>query len=166
MTGFGKGGKGNIVYLNVDFDPGTIAVKTLVKGNAWAPSEDFRLLKMEGYLSMYALTDGEEDATILVGLACAELSATEIQEAIEAEPIDSNDNVALERSHRPVWPLGFLKPVSDDQVRYLEFEWSKRWTFSDTDGLCLWFYNMSASQALTTGSKTALLAKLYGVWVK
>lgn len=163
--GFGKNGRGTILYLNQDFAPGTITGKTVSKGNAANMTEDLRILKMEIDACITGLTATEEDRVLLLGFADAELTDAEIQECLEAEPLDSNDNLSLERSHRPVWPIGMMKPEVSDTVRYLSATWSKRWTFSDDDAYCFFLYNLGAG-ALTTGSTLRILVKLYGVWVK
>lgn len=168
MPGFGKDGKGQILYSEVSGSAITLAnANTVEKLLTLAATEDFRLLKAELYLCIAGIAAGNADDPILVGIADAELSATEIEEALKATPTDRNDNALLERTHRPVWPLGWLMPdgiTADSATRYGTFTWSQRWTFSGDDGWCLWYYNLGDANMAGT-PELHCLCKWYGVWV-
>lgn len=165
MTGFGKDGRGVILY-------NASSANTALQGNAagtvgkfggYAPEEDFRILRMDFFVSARLVEANEEP--MLIGLADNELTAAEIEEAIEASPVDRNDHLAMERSHRPVWLLGLLRREGASTTLYLEGSWDKRWTFSDTEGWTFFGYNMGAN-AYDANVVVDVVAKYYGVWVK
>lgn len=166
MTGFGKDGKGVILYETNEVSLGTLAKDTVLSMGNYGIEEDFRMLRSEVFVIHRDPTAGE--GPLLFGLARGDLTVTEIKETLETEPTDPQDT-KLEKSHRPVWPLGFIGQghggtVTDPSA---EFVWDKRWTFmskSSNDGWQFWVYNMDLA-ALTTGSKIRYIAKHFGVWV-
>lgn len=175
MPGFGKDGKGTILYHRDSLALGALAASDLIEGMEYAPTmEDFRLLKAEIYAYVGGLTAGE-GAGLLFGLADHGLLDSEIEAALEAAAVAPNDP-ELEKCHRPVWPIGLLHAEDPAATaRFLSKQgpaiWNARWTFgADPDnvgvgGWTYWVYNMG-SGALTTGSTVQLLAKYFGVWVK
>lgn len=160
--GFGKDGKGTIIYDRISGALSTLASQTALKIATVAITEDFRVVKAEGFLSIDALPANE--GPVLVALADAELSEAEIKECLEATPLDRNDNLALEQSHRPVFLLGSFFHTAAGQGENLKIEKTIRWTFSGDDGFTLVAYNMDTG-ALTTGSAIRGIMKYYGVWV-
>lgn len=164
MPGFGKDGKGQILY---SVGRGSTSAQSLAAGSVatfggQAPTEDIRILRMDGHIVAEVCSS---DDVIIVGLADGELTDAEIEECLEAQAVDANDNVALERSHRPVWVLGRLQPTNEGTVQALDFAWDKRWTFSDGEGWTLWAYNLGAT-ALAAGVLMDYFVKFFGVWVK
>ncbi len=162
--GFGKDGKGVIIKENNGIALGTLAQQTAILLPAIAVTEDFRMLKAEIHAMLNAATTGEA-SLLVMGLADAELSLAEVEEAFELNgPLDRNDNVNRERAERPVWILGGLGDFGETDIRAF-YEWKKRWTFSSPEGWNLFVYNQSSSASLTTGSTIRVLATYYGVWV-
>ncbi len=166
--GFGKDGKGVIIHL--DAGPtglSTLASKAAVQVAALPVTEDFRALKIEAHWTGGAFT-GDDDK-VLLGIADGELSAAEIAECINADgPLDRNDNLTRERAERPVWLLEGILPSIDGGTTivtgYAYTEWTKRWTFSNPEGLQFFVYNPD-TDALTTGAGVSVTATIYGVWV-
>jgi len=164
--GFGKDGKGQILYENVALLPGALAAKDVIAGfGAYQDNliEDFRILKSEIHWGTRTGTAGD---SFMWGIAGGELSAAEIEEALEARPFNTNDNVALERSMRPVWPLG-VSVLADDPSTSggVPIEKNVRWTFANPNGWQFWVYNYT-SLAMTTGTICDLFIKHFGVWVR
>ncbi len=171
--GFGKDGRG-VIWRSVDSTAlGALAGQAaVIVGNDWAPTEDFRLLKMELIAHVKALTT-LQGLGLLIGIADAELSVAEIAEALIIDgPDDRNDNVGSEQASRPVWIMGdLIKDGGDAELRgHFRGEgnspvmtWKKRWTFSAPEGANIFVFNNGS--ALTTGSSCGLLLTGYGVWV-
>ncbi len=163
--GFGKDGKGVIMYNNDTITLGALASHAAVKQtNPLAIEEDFRVLKMR-IVGGLDSTTGEE-GPIVLGIADNELSAAEIAECWNAEgPLDRNDNLKDERAHRPVFILCNLEETAFGDGKYVfDVEENIRWTFSNTEGFCIFAFNLDGA-ALTTGGVVRFLAKFYGVWV-
>lgn len=171
MTGFGKGGKGQILYHNSILALSALGGGDVIAHSPYPIEEDFRVLKMEIFAHISLAGDVHlEDGPLLLGLSDGELAASEIEECLEAVALDANDHLNLERTHRPVWPLGYYVPGEIASAMAVfnggrPVTWDKRWTFSDTDGWTFWIKNMSTSP-LTTGASSVIFAKVYGVWVK
>lgn len=163
MPGFGKDGKGQIGYQQTRTALGALAANDVITAAAAvAITEDFRMTKMEVFGFWKDVGDEE---SIIIGLADAELSDAEIEECIEATPLDRNDHLNLERSHRPVWPVAILtNDNSGNGSRTFSTTVVPRWTFSNADGWKWWAYNPDDA-ALTTGSELILFQKWFGVWV-
>jgi len=170
--GFGKDGKGAMIRENNSLTVGTLLAADLVSMPAIAVTEDFRILKTEVYAHIEGLTAGEGIGLIL-GIADAELSDTEIEEALEINgPLDRNDRLSYEKVTRPVWPIAALEIVDAGGLaqRFIGLnggpmiEWKKRWTFSSPEGFEFWLYNDGVG-TITTGATLKVLATHYGVWV-
>ncbi len=170
--GFGKNNTGVIIRDNSAIALSTLggeAAIVVTTDVGW--EEDFRLLKSEVYALVEGLTSGEGQGLVL-GIADGELTAIEINECLQADgPGDRNQNVQRERAERPVWIIGGMGALIDQDIgRFLGreggplMEWKKRWTFSDPEGLEFFVYNQSGT-ALTTGATVRLDATHYGVWV-
>jgi len=121
---------------------------------------------------MEGVTAAEADQ-LLFGMADGELSDAEIAEAISVGgPLDRNDNLADERSHRPVWILGAVavKPAAAVKGQFIgeqggpKMTGKPRWTFSNGDGWTYFVFNYDNS-TLTTGINVRCQIKSYGVWV-
>ncbi len=167
--GFGKDGKGVIIRERTTISLGTLASNTVVKQDApLVLGEDFRMIKSEIFAALEGATAAAGDGPIVVGLANDELTVAEIAEAIQVDgPLDRNDRVAEEQAMRAVFPLfqlEFAEQTAKNSWRYLPFENTIRWTFSNPEGWTLWAVNMGSS-ALATGGVIQLLNKFYGVWV-
>ncbi len=170
--GFGKDGRGQILYDKIEITLGALAADDVISntGRSASWTEDFRIFKSEYYLN-YTPADNSE-GPILVGIADGALSAAEIEEALESSPAEANDAPAIEFAQRAVWPLeifnisGFAgtAEVSNEGFLTAKGEKNLRWTFSDQDGYVAWALNLSDS-VLTTGGKVFMFLKNFGMWV-
>lgn len=162
--GFGKDGKGIIMYDGLSQALGTLTsfdVAEVGVLNAQTMTEDFRIIKIEGFAAWEAPTS--EEGPIVIGLASGELTDAEIEECLEARPVDRNDRVELEKSSRPVWPLAILG-ANQSNAETAVIDKTIRWTFSNDDGWKYWAYSLDGT-SLTTGSYVKGLLKIFGVWV-
>ncbi len=131
--------------------------------------EDFRLFKLEAWLSVEAKTAGE--GPLLFGINDGELSVSEISEAIVAHPLDMNDRLNRERASRPVWELamldtptvgGLITPNGGNGP--LVWKPKGGWTFSDSEGLDLFCTNLDDA-TLTTGCIVKGHVKVFRKWL-
>ncbi len=170
--GFGKDGRGQILYDQISAGIGTIAANDVsLMGGRYDGSmlEDFRIIKMDYWIT---LTPAQAitvlDGPITIGIASGDLTSAEIEEAIEAAPLGNSDVVANARSMRPVWPLEsyVLKDPDTGGVPALTRKGSIniRWTFPNPTGWTYWAFNHGAG-TLTTGNNIFGLLKLFGLWV-
>lgn len=173
MTGFGKDGRGVILYDHIrSASIGALAAHTVQSLESFYDDsadliEDFRMLRADIFSALSGLTQSE--GPLLLGLASADLGDTEILECLEAHQTGPDDIVANERAHRPVWPIAILSQHGQaSQVAGFDgrpIVWDKRWTFNRASGWRWFVYNMR-DVALTTGADLMLVAKIYGVWVR
>ncbi len=170
--GFGKDGKGAILRERVVSGAlGALAAQDAVAFTGLVLTEDFRILKSEIIAFVSNLTP-PEGSGLIFGIANGDLTAAEIEEAIEAAgPLDRNDRIPTEQAERNVKTLGVITDVSvtgkTNIIRNNEdgpmIESKHRWTYSNPEGWDWWIYNLGGS--LTTGALLQLYAVHYGVWV-
>ncbi len=105
--GFGKDGKGVIIYEDLQITVGNLASQAAVAAAGGITlGEDFRMLKSEIHILMGDPGWGAIGDTVIIGIADGELSVGEIAQAINANgPTDRNDNLLTEQANRPVWPI-------------------------------------------------------------
>ncbi len=173
MAGFGKDGKGQILWENGinDGNIGALATKDVVEfGGSYheALEEDFRMLKCEYWMGIapaQAITVA--DGPILVGFASGSLQAAEIEECLESVPINHSD-ILLEKAMRPVWPLETFVIQDPDTGNagdlHRKGSFNPKWTFANPDGWTWWIYNLSTA-TLTTSNLLSISAKFFGVWI-
>ncbi len=163
--GFGKDGKGIILWDAVTITLGTLAARDVLGADSGYTgiTEDFRILKSKYYLDWSTQAVGD---VILIGIADGQMTDAEIEEALEARPVENNDVPAIERAGRAVWPLAILGENSGGSGHLVfQMEENLRWTFSKAEGWRYWAWNLSTSTALTTGGIVSFIAKHFGVWV-
>lgn len=171
MTGFGKDGKGQILWDVQDISIGALAANDVISANSTTGvnlDEDFRILKTQ-YFFAWRAPDFSE-APILIGMAAGGLQANEIEEAIESTPNDTNDYPEIEQAMRPVWPLEGMMLQNDgtfaDGARTLaQDSFNPKWTMPSPGGWVWWILN-HGSAALTAGGVMHIVAKHFGVWVR
>ncbi len=105
--GFGKDGKGQILYDQTNLAVGALAAKdAAVSASQYGTLvEDFRIIKMEYYIGYFPQGAGD---FLLFGIANGELTAQQIEECLEATPQNYNDAVGTEQAGRQVFPLAIL----------------------------------------------------------
>ncbi len=132
--GFGKDGKGQILYDSFNLAPGALASKDLAAaaGRYGALVEDFRIIKMDYYIAFVPQGAGDH---LLFGIANGELTAAQIEECLESAPLNYNDAVGMEQAMRQVWPIVALGDASGATgVTVVTGSVNLRWTFANPDG--------------------------------
>ncbi len=128
-----------------------------------ARTRGFRVLKLKGHAHV-AFMDSDEH--IVFGVAGPGLSGAEIEEAIESDPQSPQDNVNIELSMRPVWPLGILGGSTDlGGSPSASFEETIRWSFPQGQAMLWWVYNTTAS-TLNVSTTFSVVCKIFGVWLR
>jgi len=170
--GFGKDGKGEILYDSVNGQPlGTLASQDVVllpnNYDGGVLVDDFRIIKMDYMISVRpAQAVVVFDGPVIIGIAQGNLTAAQIEECIETTVLNRGQ-VESENAMRPVWPLEIIMlPDPDAQINELTRKGSinLRWTFPNPSGWVWWAWNKSGF-ALVTGSTVEAHAKIFGVWV-
>ncbi len=124
-----------------------------------AKENGVRITKVKG-----ALTFKDKTTTIgplLVGAAVGSWNATEIEEAIEADPQSHEDGPTTEKAHRAVWPLWVIPASVETASQHIVPMEELYWPFKEIDEgeqVSFWIYNMD------TASLTAMTAILALVW--
>ncbi len=135
----------------------------------------FKLIKVAVGGEYSGKQDGE--GPLIFGAAC-NMSAAEIETALEEDPQDSSE-ATLRSQQAWMKPLFFLTGdgiggafglggaggagvAITGVVPMMEFP--VNWSIREGQAFSWWLYNMQAG-ALTTGSKIILFAEYYGVWL-
>ncbi len=123
--------------------------------------QGFRILKSQVFVALKDITEGE--GPILIVMA-HDLTATEVEETLGADPQRSGDPDLEARAMRPVWPVGLLMETVGGKT-VLEKEMKIGWSFPE--GTILKFYAINRDNAtLTTGASMNVTAKHFGVWLR
>ncbi len=159
--GFGKDGRGEIIYDAFQVSIATLNGKTAIAGlgaSDDALTEKFRLVKTEGWLAV----EGTAVSTaLLIGIAASEFTQAEIEAAMETAHL-SPQATSGEASERPVFLLGAVD-CQNRSSQVVHWEKTIRWTFHA--GFQFFIYNISSSNA-TTGNLAVMQSKNFGVWVQ
>ncbi len=162
--GFGKDGKGAILYDKVTIVLGALAAQDVIStaSDYTALEQDFRILKSEIWMDYGTQAVGDN---ILVGIAGGNVSAAAVESALESRPLESN-SLLTEESMRAVFPLQIMGENSAGSgILQAQLEKNLRWTFRQEDGWNWWAFNLDDSVAITTGGEVTIFAKHFGVWV-
>ncbi len=171
--GFGKDGKGVIVYDQAEENIGAVPVGDLVTLTNRAQGvmvEDYRMLKCDYWINIRpAAAIVIFEGPVMIGMAHGDLTAAEIEAALESVVLGAVDLVANEEAGRPVWPLELILLPDADQGNAVDLSrkgsFTPRWTFPNPAGWQWWVWNLNAVTAVTTGSFISIVAKTFGVWV-
>ncbi len=168
--GFGKDGKLSILYefsRNIDVSA-LAALDVIATGGGYHNTliDDFRMisLKYQAYFE-----GGEVGDSLVFGIASSDLSAPEIELALETAWVEEDNRISEESSGRPVWVLGRLAVLAAEGSVPFEGEFRKeviRWTFHQQSGWQWWCYNPSTGSAIGSTATFSPMAKIYGVWVR
>lgn len=165
---FGKNNRGVIIREDLNQVLGALGSGTgiLVAGGKVAITEDFRLMKSHIYAIIHGLTAGEGIHSLLLGIANADLSLAEIEEALELNgPQQKSDRIETEKAERYVEIIGRF--VGDDVGTtrlHLDRKFKAKWSFMSDEGWVFFVYNQDGA-ALTTGATVRIKCKHFGVWL-
>ncbi len=144
----------------------TLADATVLTGALTNASDnEYRALSVRGTWAMRAVTAGE--GPIMVGVAHADYTVTEIKECIEAEAAMSRgDKIAREQADRLVRRIGTFANESTDEVLNDGKPITTRlnWVIADGSQINLWAYNQSGA-TLTTGAVVSINGKIRLRWI-
>ncbi len=127
-------------------------------------TQDFEVISTDMLVSYEDHTAGE--GPIEFGLAQAELSGTEIQEAVDAQPTSESDIPAIEHARRKVRTYGYLSGAQISEVANDGKHIRKKMYVNVPAGKAmpdLWVINRSIS-LFTTGTVVKAHIKYYGFW--
>ncbi len=172
--GFGKDNTGVIIREIVDSGSlGALSARDvlLIPGGVTLV-EDFRILKTDLFAIAVGVDSGEGEG-LLLGMANGNLTAAEIEEAVEAQgPVGPSDRIGNERAMRQYHWLGEFRHIG--AITDLSFVPMKnhgaaaqdrfRWTYTNTDGWTYFLY-MNSPTGIATGWNVAFTASHYGVWL-
>ncbi len=171
--GFGKDGKGVIIRTSHTASLGAVAAGVAVAFKTTTPTEDFRMLKTEMFAGVNGVDAGEGEG-LLIGMANADLTVTEIEEALEVNgPLGPQSRIETEKAERAVFILGVVqaKPPANVEIVFVDKHSNApaiinktRWTYYSSVGWKYFVYNASAA-ALATGGNLYMIATHYGVWL-
>ncbi len=171
--GFGKDGKGSIIYESRVIAIGGLSVQTgLIITTKPAITEDFRMLKNQLIARITGLTAGEGEG-LQLWLVEGDLSLAEFEAAIESiGPLSRHDVIGNELAMRFALPIGISRWTGETLTK-LQFEGrdgelimisKPRWTFGESTSWNWILYNDGT--AITTGATIRLKSKSFGVWVE
>lgn len=113
--------------------------------------------------SVDGVTSGE--GPLRVGLANGNLTATEINEKLDARPTSQTDIIAMERSRRPVRPVGkFPGQTADEALKDGTPIRTKLGFFIDEGVELVAYARNDSASTLTTGAVVHASGTLYMKW--
>lgn len=166
MGKFGENPRAQILWEHNNFSTGALAVKDVASNNSQrldgSTQQGMRILKVEYNIWTTGMTAGE--GPVLCGLAGPDISASEIEEALEADPQWSGSDTEAFQANRPIWPLGMINNLSSigfwiEQMKEKKINWS----FPEGTALQFWVYNLDDSTL--SAFNVHFLLKIYGVWL-
>ncbi len=161
-------GREQVIHEVVELAVGALASLDAVSAASKmdsSQSQGFRFKKVKGAISYKDKTTLE--GPILFGAAMGG-DASEIEEALEADPQGTNDNPAGERSNRKVWPIAMIPAASETDGRNAKLMREVYWPFKEKregDGILFWAYNMDTA-TLTTGALITAWFTYFGTWLR
>ncbi len=159
------GSKGLVHRRNFTFGLSTLANDTVVfETSPVTLAQDCSFNTYDVYVSWEGATAGE--GPIEIGIAGADLTVTEVEEALEAQPTSQFDFPAIEHQTRPVRSIVVLPFDSEDGISNDGKPIRRKMRMQVPAGKTIpriWALNRSGG-TLTTGSVIAISAKYYGSW--
>lgn len=168
MGKFSDNPMSGIVFDDINLTLGTLNTDTAIQVASKidnAREQGFRVLKTEYFVTVSGKTNDE--GPIVVGLA-HNLSTTEIEEAIQADPQGSKalHRPENEQATRPVWPLKMIPATVVGQEDHIVGKDEVKLNWSCPEGTTLQWFAYNFSTQLTTGTIVHIFAKHFGVWLK
>ncbi len=158
----------NFQALNITQSKGLATLVTdlvlFVDDVPWPLTQDFHLVSVDVVAQLVGLTPGE--GPILLGWADNDLSATEVEESIDAVPVSQSDYINIERSRRPVRSIASFQGELADEVLNdgKAFRVKVNRTFHHDQSDFSFFVMQQSGGSLTTGAAVILNCKFYGYW--
>ncbi len=166
MSKFSDGG-GAVIHgtiVSTIASLGALAVVAITTKIDAARERGFRVLKIEGFVT---LKGSVNDEYVVFGLAGPSLSTTLIKEALDADPQSPNDTAAHEEAMRPLWPLVMLgdDDSGDSHNMPQRFTVNPRWSYPE--GTFMSFYAQNPDDDALSGASQQIIGswKAFGVWL-
>jgi len=141
----------------------TLADDTVLQDTVITFGEDFYCVSVDVQFALEGFTAGE--GPIFVGWSHGDLSAIEVEEALDANVSDPDDIIANEHSRRPVRKTGVFMGLNTNEALWdgKPIRTTLKFSVGDGHNLNIWAYNKSGA-TLTTGAQVRMLGTLYGRW--
>ncbi len=161
-----------VQHINQSFQLGTLApldvIASVTEIDA-SREQGIRVKKIVGNWFIEDLTAGQ--GPILVGMEIGVPSAALVEEALEADPQDIDDTVAMEQANRAVMPQKLLTHSMDTEgspgvLNYQEDIYLPFRNIPEGTGLGLWAYNTSAAALSTTDPLVSFIGTVVGEWLR
>ncbi len=154
-----------VIPRDFTFALGTLANDTVVfETSPITLEQDLQFVSGDFWCSYNNHTAGE--GPLEIGLATEDLTVTEVEEALEAQPLSQFDVPAIEHARRPVRTIGVFPGLATEETLNDGKSIRKRLTVQIPAGKALpkiWVMNRSGA-ALTTGTIVHIRGKWYGRW--
>lgn len=153
-------------YDDVEIVLGTLAAGAVLKGALkidGGREQGVRIQKLMAAVSVIGQTTGE--GPLIIGLTNADLSVSEVAEALAADPQKPDDVPGSEQSMRQIMPIWFVpknQPSNNEIQRLVEIPYPWK-LVAEGDGLAWFVANLDGS-ALTTGALVDIFSTTIGEW--
>ncbi len=144
----------------------TVLIATKIDGSRL---RGFKVVKVNYNMGFAGLDD--PDGPIVWGL-CTGVSAAEVTEAIAADPQSPDDVPASERTHRHVFPMGWMSQFAPFQVENHtmspltpQWEFLLNWSIKEGQTLNWFFFVPTGGNTIGASAHVARFAKFTGVWL-
>ncbi len=170
MAKFSDNAMAAIQWDEINLGLGTLAAGAIIAANSRIDQtrlQGYRILKSQYVFVCTGLTSDEGPLRMLFA---HDLTNTEAEEAIGADPQRSNDptNDASARTKRPLWPLDngvFFQNAEGNGRLVAQGEIKLGWSIQEGTVLKFMVENFSGN-ALTTGATVTGRVKHFGVWLR
>ncbi len=166
MAKFSDNNMASIIWDEIIINPGALTAGTAtgqVSRIDASRLQGFRVLKTQYFVVCQGMTADEGPVMLFLN---HDLSATEQEECLGADPQRSGDPDKESRAMRPVWPLGtFFKDSAGNGQLVLDGEIKLGWSFPEGTDL-KWMVQNVGAQTMTTGANYRIIAKHFGVWLR
>ncbi len=157
-----------VQYINTELQVGAllnlaaISAATTLDG---AREQGVRIKQMKLGMSYKNKTAGE--GPIIVGICSTTLSATEMAEALVADPQGIEDPPATEQGNRRMYPIWVIPagPSDDDTTHVLEevrYPWKE---MDEGSGIKIFAFNIDGN-TLTTGTEITVFGPVVQEWLR
>lgn len=160
---------GNLSFVfdeSVIISLSALAARDLIEGSSKIDAgreHGYRIVKTEGWAFVKAAVLNEP---VVFGLTPSK-TASETEEAIEADPQSIFAVPEQEQAMRPVFPLGALMGVAAEGANLIgHFVNNIPWSYPEGDALFWWAYNPDDDDFSAGTQQLIIFAKHTGVWLR
>ncbi len=154
-------GNQQVQHQKVVLSAGALATNTAVSASLNIDASRVSGVRIKKWMASFQAKDFQlGEGPVLFGFS-TDLSATEIVEALVADPTGTGDVPATERGNRKVFPIGMMCVVNNTLV---DFQKEIKWPWKEMKegtGLQFWLFNLDSATLTTGGSVTC-----FNSWVQ